>query len=186
VLNTISAVCPQDRLVDVNVKVAEKALSVLLDLLRCVKLKIVPHLDKLVPNIFLKLADAKPSIRQLANAALVKISQDFGGDTLYPVILRVLEIEERAAAVHASNVLVQQQRQLAQVYNMIALIPCSSVVCACPSPVNPSCLCCAILRLLAAPPPLTPQFCSLTRLQAQPLQSAQLPCWTTARSPQAV
>ena len=68
----------QDRIIDINAKVAEKALATLIDVLAVVKLKIIPHLERLVPNVFLKLADSNPSIRQLANTILVRISQDFG------------------------------------------------------------------------------------------------------------
>jgi CLASP N terminal len=82
----------KEAVVDENMKVSQKALATIIDLMDCVKLKLIEQLPTMLPNVFARLTDKRPIIRQLANSVLVKLSHTYGAESLYPPIASVLEI----------------------------------------------------------------------------------------------
>jgi len=85
----------EDSVIDDDEVVCEKALLALGDVIRAVKLKVVPHLSRLLPNIFVKLTKKTPALQQAANSILIKISRSFEGDVIYPVVLEVMEVDDK-------------------------------------------------------------------------------------------
>lgn len=74
---------------DSHYKVVMEALQSMCKLVPIFLSLVEPFLERLFARLFLKLTDLKDNVRQVASALLETISENFSGDTLLPVLLKV-------------------------------------------------------------------------------------------------
>lgn len=84
-----------DHLDDPHHKVAQAALSTLLELVPVCRKPFEAYLERIIPHVFARLVDPKEVIRQLGTSALEIIGNTYSIDSLLPALLRSLD-EQRS------------------------------------------------------------------------------------------
>lgn len=80
-----------EHLDDPHYKVAQAALSTLIEMVPVCRKSFEPYLERILPSVFARLVDTKDSIRQLGSAVLETIGKTYNVDALLPPLLRSLD-----------------------------------------------------------------------------------------------